>query len=322
MTPFEVEAWALRIIDQIKAGARVEDSRVELKSDWPDPKQGARRIAAHANAARGAPILWLIGVDEIKGAVGVKREELANWFPSVSSNFEGEVPEYLDVNIIENKVTVVALLFYTERAPFVVKNPVFGNKDGGPVELEVPWREGGKIRTARRTDLIRLLEPLTHLPKLETLEATVTVAQNRWFVDMSYYIAPSHGENTVFPFHKCSLSLSAGNVKISNWDIFRLEPPTRILRILGSASGPTTETDSLTVLSTGAELIVTGPGRVLLHAQASTSDQGVGIKESSLRLVVRLFPVGANMPIVIAEELSPEPFLEGVGGDMHWVLKG
>jgi len=52
MTPIEVEAWALRVIDQIKAGASVEDSRVELKSVWPRPDQGARQIAAHANAAK------------------------------------------------------------------------------------------------------------------------------------------------------------------------------------------------------------------------------------------------------------------------------
>jgi hypothetical protein len=35
-----------------------------------------------------------------------------------------------------------ALLFDTSRRPFVVKNPVYGNVNGGPVAFEVPWREG------------------------------------------------------------------------------------------------------------------------------------------------------------------------------------
>jgi hypothetical protein len=51
MTRTEIEAWALRVIDSVKAGAPNEDSRVELKREWIEPKKAARRLAAHANAA-------------------------------------------------------------------------------------------------------------------------------------------------------------------------------------------------------------------------------------------------------------------------------
>ena len=38
--------------------------------------------------------------------------------------------------------SAVAILIETDRAPFVVKNPKHGKSGGGPVSLEVPWREG------------------------------------------------------------------------------------------------------------------------------------------------------------------------------------
>jgi hypothetical protein len=76
----EVEAWALGVVEQIGGGHPLEDPQVELKREWPDPMRAARRLAAHANAARGEPILWLVGVDEQSGIVAVEgAPELADW---------------------------------------------------------------------------------------------------------------------------------------------------------------------------------------------------------------------------------------------------
>jgi len=55
MRRIEIEGWALKVADSIKHGRPVEDARVEIKSTWPEAKQGARRIAGHANAAHGEP---------------------------------------------------------------------------------------------------------------------------------------------------------------------------------------------------------------------------------------------------------------------------
>ena len=61
----DIERWALQVIDRVERQQPVEDSRVELKREWPtSPWSTARRIAGHANAARVEPILWIIGVDE------------------------------------------------------------------------------------------------------------------------------------------------------------------------------------------------------------------------------------------------------------------
>src|SRR2546423_5353429 len=123
MRPSQIEAWVLRVVEVLEKGAPIEDSQVELKAQWPDPKKAARQIAGHANAAHGEPILWLIGVDEKTGAVGADREELSKWWPQVESQFDGLAPRVTDLNVPFNGVTIVALLMETDRAPFVVNNP-------------------------------------------------------------------------------------------------------------------------------------------------------------------------------------------------------
>lgn len=163
----QIERWALEIIDRVETHQPIEDSRVELKAKWPDePAKAARRIAGHANAARGERILWLIGLDEKTGVNGADYSEMTEWFAAVSGQFDGLAPlcHQLNVPTLDGK-TVVALVFDTYRAPFVVKNPAFGSTKGEGVQFEVPWREGTKVRSASRSDLIRLFSDT------ETLQA-------------------------------------------------------------------------------------------------------------------------------------------------------
>jgi hypothetical protein len=63
--------------------------------------------------------------------------------------------------------TLVALLFETGRAPFVVKT-----RDEF---LEVPWRVGTRTNSARRSDLVRLLVPVVKLPDFELLSAGMII---------------------------------------------------------------------------------------------------------------------------------------------------
>src|SRR4051812_17241587 len=133
MNATEIEAWALRIVDAIQSKAPHEDSRVECKSEWIDPVKAARRIAAHANAGAGEPILWLIGLDRERGVVGAEDHELTAWLSKVQSEFDEIAPSLQDVLVPVYEKHILALLFETDRAPFVVKNKGL---------LEVPWREG------------------------------------------------------------------------------------------------------------------------------------------------------------------------------------
>ena len=92
MNTTEIELWALNILKRVESGQPVEDSRVELKSTWIPPEKASRRIAGHANAAKGLPILWIIGVDEEVGIIGVIADEFSDWFGKVKSQFDGSVP--------------------------------------------------------------------------------------------------------------------------------------------------------------------------------------------------------------------------------------
>src|SRR5687767_11462689 len=107
MRPQEVEIWARNVVDALTSNRPVEDIRLELKAAWIDPPNAARRLAAHANAARGSSILWLIGVDERNRSVTqIIPTELANWYPAVARHFDGEAPRLLvDLNILINAQT-------------------------------------------------------------------------------------------------------------------------------------------------------------------------------------------------------------------------
>ena len=63
MRNHEIEAWVWQLIENVESGHQIEDSRIELKSEWIPAEKAARRIAGHAKAARGTPILWIIGIE-------------------------------------------------------------------------------------------------------------------------------------------------------------------------------------------------------------------------------------------------------------------
>jgi hypothetical protein len=153
MTKQQLEYLVLQAADRIRNGQPHEDQLVELKRDWPDPADAARQLAAIANAALGEPVVWIVGLHRTDGIVGAADQELANWWPAVVRRFdEGVAPELapnfnVPVSIQEPDgsewtVTVVALQFETDRAPYVVTCST------GQVHREVPWRSATGIRRA------------------------------------------------------------------------------------------------------------------------------------------------------------------------------
>ena len=155
----EIEIWALRVIKQAQSTQPSEDKLTELKREWPtDHYKAARRIAGHANAAGGEPILWLIGVDQQTGAViGASHQEFSKWLAVIGSHFEGLVPRCPDLNITVNSgLTVVALVFDSMQAPYVVRNQEFGISKS-PISYEVPFRKGTSVVSANRSDLLLIL---------------------------------------------------------------------------------------------------------------------------------------------------------------------
>ena len=268
MTRTEIEAWALRMIDSVKGGVPNEDSHVELKREWIEPKKAARRLAAHANAAGGEPILWLIGVDQENGVVGASHVELSNWWSRVQAEFNELTPELKDLVVTANGQTMVALLFSTDRAPFVV------NATGGL--LEVPWREGTRTNSAKRSDLVRLLAPTIRLPTFEILIGSFDVRKEEMGaaehllarVNMQIYVVPADDRRVVFPLHHTKLVLELRRERrpmaFTQVD-FRLPVPDAVAQ--RSFGNP-----SLTVHVSTSELIVDGPGSFLMCSEGVLTD--------------------------------------------------
>ena len=206
MRRIELETLAIDISDRVKAGNPMEDSRVELKAEWPsDSRRAARRLAGHANASRGEPVLWIIGLDQNRGIVGADFAELANWWPAVKSHFDGAAPTLaLDVNARAHDKTLAVLYFETDLAPYVVKTG-----QAGEVSHEVPWREGTRVQSSRREDLLRILHPIMRLPKVDLLEAVIRVVpdagNSRTHVEVEVQVTPALADSLVIPSHRCSV---------------------------------------------------------------------------------------------------------------------
>jgi hypothetical protein len=299
----QLEAWALSICDRISREVPLEDSRVELKAIWPDPAKAARRLAGHANAARGEPILWLIGVDEQRGAVGVVSGDTASWLSQIASHFDGIAPAAIDLVVPVADRQVVALLFDTTRAPFVVRNVSHGQPGGGAVEREVPWREGAAVRSARREDLIRLLVASQRTPLVETRGARCSVKRTKhredfvfeWDLFVKLYLVPFTDDRIVYPFHRCQVALVEPVTDRTVFDIApSLSVPTR--RTSGFA-GSTEESLSATMESTTSELIVFGPGAVELRNFPGTPLLDL-TDLHRLRVDLHLLAIHSDVPIV------------------------
>lgn len=305
----------ISVVERAVAGLPNEDSRVELKSEWPIADKAARRIAGHANAARADSILWVIGVDE-KGhkVIPLPVHDAAPWWAGVASKFDGVYPDMTDLVVPTQHGTVVGLLFGTGRAPYVVTNPAAG-KSKGEVEREVPWRESTAVRSAYRHELLTLLVPLTALPDVELLDASVGFKLGRsvpgdpegpvvdWAIDAWLYVIPGSTERVVVPFHRSEI---------------RVEVPGSIPRLtapvvwLGSAPSPV-GLRSPTVISGSTETIIDGPGTLKAQARFSTPPYATP-PESTLVLKVSFQPVGAVRPVSVEATLAPR-------GASTWGLK-
>jgi hypothetical protein len=286
MRVHEIENWALNVIEQTTAGQPNEDQRIELKADWIDPYKAARRIAGHANAARGVPILWLMGVDEKRGVTGAKMIDLASWYQQVESLFDGIAPDVISVNIPVGKKTVVALLFDTERAPFVLR---VENTD----RLEVPWRSGTRVRSARRDELLRLLSPLQKEPIIEVLGASAYVhethtkkrpePQLEWQLTLLLYIVPGDSNRLVLPYHSCNCTLSfpASQMEFKFANLW--------IEHAGVQS---------TLFITSSELVVDTPGMFLVRSMETFQSFGV-TPHTDAHLKSTLRFVGSERPTVV-----------------------
>lgn len=254
------------IINAVLNGRPVEDARVELKSKWIDNYEAARRIAGHANAAGGEPIIWILGIDEkARQVTGVDALEMDSWIKGVEKHFDGDAPRLIThVNIHRENKTIAVLCFETHHGtPFVIKSP-----KGGSPQFEVPWRSGTGIRSAKRVDLLQILLPISRIPnvRISSAELNLAVQQNSlasyprsnkrlfsWTLKADLYITPQVPERIVIPHQNCRATFGVadhGDYILSN-----------TFKPIGKSS---------TIICSATEIIVIGPGSVRLEGTATT----------------------------------------------------
>lgn len=299
----QIEEWTRQVIDRVEQGQPNEDSAVELKTIFIEPSKAADRIAAHANAAQGEPILWIIGVDEKNGVIGVQSEDLATWWPQVKKDFEGGVtPDLTDVNIFYGNKTVVALYLLTDRAPFVIKR--------GEVS-KVLWREGTQALHATRAQLLRLLSPLQKLPDIEILGASFNIGPKDQFssihplwASIKMYITMPRQERGYIPHHKCKV-------------IARNANESYVMEEINFSTNVHIDSPGCTAMATQDHLIITGAGIVTITA-------GGGRCTSNSQLTQQLGPVDVIVELGLAanDRFSSAtvrlPFTEDVGDRLIW----
>lgn len=212
----EIENRVNGVVAAVLAGSPYEDSVYELKTDWIDPEKAARRIAGHANAASPDPVIWIIGIDEkAKKIMPPASNDLSTWWPQVQSKFEfGFSPRMQDLAIHTAHGVIYALAFETDRAPYVIKNAA-----GGQISKEVPWREGTRVETATRANLLSILVPIAKVPTYtvtyssmrvgpSTLDAEKNEPKHSWGIWVTAYIVSESDRALHSPFHVGSASLT------------------------------------------------------------------------------------------------------------------
>lgn len=303
LKPSEIEAWALQIVDGLRRTGTLEDSRVELKQQWIAPEKAARRIAGHLNAAGGERLLWLIGVTESGAVQEMRHDDYANWWPAVVGHFDGPAPSVMDVVVFHEDAAFIALALVGAQPPYLVRNPVFGTPGGGSVELEVPWRELTRTRSARHSDLLRVLAPRAQLPEIEVVNATLLARGAHmpssgnwmplvegepcsWSVEVDLYCVPASERPLVLPIHRMSVAL--------------IQPePAGTVQMRALARSP----DNPMRFDSSRDHVLSEPGRLEIHGAADVQHH-VPNTDGTVCVEVRVKPAWISQVLVVRTDYS------------------
>jgi hypothetical protein len=304
----EITARVGDLAESVKKKVKIEDDRIELKLQWPDPVDAARRIAAHANASRGDWFLWVIGMKDTTGKIETPspQPDTSTWWAQVRSKFEnGHAPAAQFVGVPIGNEWVTAICFETDLAPFVVENEAFGT--GDKVRWEVPWREGTAVRTAGRVDFLRMLVPLTTLPVIDVLSANANVenprrpgGKTRVTFNACLYLTPADRVPVTIPEHLVTIDPEFRPPGNRTW---KLE--TQEFRIRG------TEPIDL------KELYFERPGRLAVLATLFVPDDLI-VQGAKTRIAVA---IGLGIPTNRVRPCTVEVLMQSTGvAPERWVL--
>ncbi|MET4581581.1 hypothetical protein ABIE21_001071 [Conyzicola nivalis] len=231
MNATQLEALVLEAVSRVQADGAREDDRIEFKRDWPDDKK-ARQLAGAANRSRGEWLVYVIGLDEKDGSIhSTATVDPADWWAQMESAFDEAAPElvrHLNIHVSEFD-SVVALLFRTDRTPYVVKVP------NGGAEREVPIRVGTRTRSAHRHELLQLLLPSAPVPILDALSASLRLGRPNYLghdsnsivqmsLDCQIYFEHLAPHPAFLPRHLARIAILGGNLR--DWTEIHYSRPT------------------------------------------------------------------------------------------------
>ena len=197
------------------------------------------------------------------------------------------------------------------------------------MSLEVPWREGTGIRSARREDLIRLLVPALNLPAFEVLKVTALASpvdasdqypekRLAWSVSVELYVTPRTSERVVLPMHRASLELLHPRQKPLRMEDVSLKPPFWLM-----PSG--SRTDSHTIVGTSSEVVINGPGRLFVSGNFREPWFSLSAIPPNAEVRLRMMAAGDDHVMEIGAHLLPiAPKLkpDGLAEKWEWNLTG
>lgn len=298
----EVERWAVEVIGAIERGDRGEDDRVEIKRQpKATPIENARRIAGHANQARDSDLLWIFGLDEdgTRHALVPDLLDPNKWWAPIEALFDEVAPSPVFAHVDG----LLAVGFDVERAPFVIKHP------DGQVSREVPWREGTRIRSANRYDLLRLLVPISRVPSVVPLDGFLNVVRVvpdgvhahgdpslRWSLEVWLYADTADG--FVAPDHLITAEAVLG----PDLDLVKF---TTIHGTAASYDGASTHSRR-----DQGQVVVTGPSqfRIVGSCETQDVDQAALLRDGRLNLSMGLAGGGAvRIDVGLATSPAREP---------------
>lgn len=325
MRAHDLEAWVGDVVNSVCSQGLVEDSRVELKASWIDAEKCARQLAAHANASHGEPILWVFGVDERNASVsGVDPFEFEGWYKQVQSWFDGYAPELIThLNIRIGSQGVVALYFHTATyAPYVVTN-----SKGGYPEFSVPWRDGTRVRAARRDELLRLLLPIVKEPRLRLASAKLTMnsgpgwsgstlmQRDTWTFDGLVYITPSDDRRVVIPYSQCSVWITIPGYSTFSYRLPAMfhslnyhlpkNPEKKTMKFLNNEIDitPPPPRESYTIKCADSELLADGPGSARLVGIGYVPSRQLSTPSADAAIKIEITTAGSERTIVLTTKL-------------------
>ncbi|WP_377103970.1 hypothetical protein [Propionicimonas sp. T2.31MG-18] len=232
MQTAQFEASVVAVVNALRAGSPMEDDRIELKRDWPDPEK-ARQLAGAANRVAGEYLTYIIGIDETGKTFPIGNVDPATWWSQMQAHFDEVSPQLVQqcaVHVSENEV-VMALRFLSDRAPYVIKLA-----NAGRSEREVPMRDGTRTRSAFRHELLRLLYEPSLVPTLYALEGRLSLSEpsvdpyskTSSPMQMSFsariYFECSRDAQVFMPHHQMSIELAGGGIERSLGEVFWFSP--------------------------------------------------------------------------------------------------